>query len=216
MVSDSVCLDKVREEKERLREIYDAIAEEFDASRVESWKEVLEFLDSLPDASLILDVGCGTGRDTLSALRRRNEVVSLDFSLGQLKILSSKLKDMKRGSVGLILGDMRLLPFKDDVFDVVLAVASIHHLDKEEQKRFLSEMKRVLKPGGRFLISAWAFESGRFKGVKEQEVLVKWGKHKRYYYLFKKGELRSIVREEGLNVVKEFTSGMNHFVIGGK
>ncbi len=197
--------------KEKLKDIYTLISEDFEKTRQNSWKETLDFLDSLSRDSLVLDCGCGTGRDTLSALDKGHRVISLDFSLGQLRHLSANHSFKE---LNLVLGNMIKLPFKDNSFDAILSIASIHHLTKDEQIEFLRGCRKVLKDEGRIIVSAWAFENDKFKNLKKQETLVKWGAFKRYYYLFRKGELSELFSRVGFTIEKEFLSGMNHWIIG--
>ncbi|KAL7675046.1 hypothetical protein ACOME3_001314 [Neoechinorhynchus agilis] len=52
-----------------------------------------------------------------------------------------------------------MLPIRSNAFDAALSVAVIHHLSTEQRRRAsILELIRVLKPGGRALISVWAFE----------------------------------------------------------
>lgn len=55
--------------------------------------------------------------------------------------------------------DNLALPFKDDCFDAILSVAVVHHFATTERRvNALRELARVLRIGGRMLISVWAME----------------------------------------------------------
>ncbi len=88
-------------------------------------------------AERILDAGCGTGelKRELSWIFPHASVVGLDAS-----------KEMCRYSGG-IRGNFRFLPFKNEVFDVVVFCYSLHE-DVENLHQVLEEAVRVLKPGG--------------------------------------------------------------------
>jgi len=96
----------------------------------------------------ILDLGCGTGAVMKSILDENShkEVFGLDISEKMLSIAKEKLK----GHANLVLGDSDNLPFENHFFDVVYCNDSFHHYPMP--KTVLSEVYRVLKPGGTFII----------------------------------------------------------------
>ncbi len=94
-----------------------------------------------------LDVGCGTGR----WLRRYQQfgfrAMGLDATLGMLQTAR------ERGTaVPLVAGEAGRLPFPDSSFDAVSDVTVVQHIPLEFQPPALSEMLRVLKPGGRLIL----------------------------------------------------------------
>ncbi len=94
-----------------------------------------------------LDAGCSSGLYARTLLEREGglEVHALDYSLPFLK----KAKEYsKRGGVEpvLVLADLRALPYQDGVFDGVVSGGTLNELT--DLPRTLSEMARVLKPGG--------------------------------------------------------------------
>ncbi len=204
--------------KEELKRVYNSISEDFDKTRCSSWIPVIEFLREYINKydsknKTVLDLGCGTGRDSLLALEKGFKVVSLDFSEKQLELLGKKVKE--RGFENkhtLILGDMSDIDFKEESFDIVMAIASLHHLKKEEQIEIVKKIEKWVKKGGYVLVSVWAYENERFKG-REQETYVKWGKYKRYYYLFRNGELKELFEDTDLKVEKYFREGMNYWIV---
>ena len=81
-------------------------------------------------------------------------------------------------------------------------VAVIHHLStNEKEKKAISELLRVTKPNGKLLILVWALEQepDSRREFTEQDNMVDWKDKKgnllgkRYYYVFKQNELRSLV-----------------------
>lgn len=114
-----------------------------ETNEVARTKMVLELLPNGPFASA-LDVGCGLGT-TLIALRPRcSEVIGLDLHPAGKKAhpgLDIREHDLNSGS----------LPFPDDRFDVVVCTEVLEHLFYPI--RILQEIKRVLKPEGRAVIS---------------------------------------------------------------
>ncbi|WP_243754298.1 class I SAM-dependent methyltransferase [Labedaea rhizosphaerae] len=96
----------------------------------------------------ILDAGCGAG-PLFAALRERGATVSgFDKSAGMLELARRRLGD----DADLRVADLAdPLPYEDDSFDDVVASLSMHYL--RDWGPTLAEIRRVLKPGGRFLMS---------------------------------------------------------------
>lgn len=94
-----------------------------------------------------LDLGCGTGEMMKQILQTDNckELYGIDLSEEMLAVAKSKLPDQ----VKLLLGDSES-PFPDNFFDVVYCNDSFHHYPAP--RNVLSEVQRVLKPGGTFLM----------------------------------------------------------------
>src|SRR5688572_12410527 len=119
---------------------------------------LLAYLEERPDLSpstmRILDVGCGTGKQQTANHGRfpAMTVVGLDRFSGMLQ------QARRRGpAVHWLQGDAPTLPFADSSFDFASNQFSYHHI--HNQPRFLQEVYRVLRPGGRFAmfnIDPWA------------------------------------------------------------
>ena len=102
-----------------------------------------------------------------------------------------------------IYGDVLHIPYEDETFDYTICIAVIHHLSTiEKRKKAIEEIMRVTKKGGKALILVWALEqpeNSRRKFTK-QDNMVPWKDKKgnlmgeRYYYVFKKDELESLVK----------------------
>jgi SAM-dependent methyltransferase len=99
----------------------------------------------------ILDIGCGTGK-MLDELAPFGAVVGADFSPEALQFC------VTRGvGADLARADVRRLPFAGESFDVVTAMDIIEHID--DDKAAACEVFRVLRPGGRLLVTVPAFPS---------------------------------------------------------
>ena len=162
----------------------------------------------------LLDLGCGNGRHLEYAQKIGFcdvNLVGCDFSENQLSVTREK-------GFEVVLADLESLPFETNSFDVVICIASFHHLlDREEQLKALCEMRRVVKSDGVILLSNWfpdknfldkQIEKGKFVFVDEgrQRVRVTYtdeGKEfDRFYYLFREEELKSLCESANLNVRK--------------
>jgi SAM-dependent methyltransferase len=106
----------------------------------------------------LLDMGCGGGRHAFAALRRGARVVAFDADLGELK----QVRDMVAGmgdagevpssGFGLALqGDALALPFAEASFERIIAAEVLEHIP--DDARAISELARVLAPGGRIAVT---------------------------------------------------------------
>lgn len=105
-----------------------------------------------------LDLGCGTG-EMMKLILQQNDDKSLygiDLSEKMLEVAKEKLGNR----ANLVLGDSEQLPFSDCFFDVVYCNDSFHHYPTPD--KVLSEVCRVLKPGGIFVMcDCWQPAIGR-------------------------------------------------------
>lgn len=138
------------------------VQEEFDR-QAERWfrrelsaqeHAMLEQIAQLAQLSLndrVLDVACGTGLVSFVLAPYAREVVGIDISPGMLA-KARQIRHLREvRNVHFILGEAGHLPFKDEEFDVVVCRLAIHHFPQPERE--IREMARVLKIGGRLVIS---------------------------------------------------------------
>lgn len=108
----------------------------------------------LKDGESVLDIGCGTGVLTrLAALSvgQTGYVIGIDPAAKMMEVAGKNA--VKEGSrAEFRLGVIEDLPFEDNRFDCVLSSAMLHHLPPEVKVKGLSEVYRVLKPGGRLVL----------------------------------------------------------------
>ncbi|UCF08203.1 MAG: class I SAM-dependent methyltransferase, partial [Thermoplasmata archaeon] len=219
--------EKARQLKYELIETFDEIAPHFDMTRYKPWPESRRFASTFSKDSLFLDLGCGNGRNAIHLAREGMRVVGLDFSKALLKIAKNKMewKGVSKESE-LIHGDIVSLPLTDETFDAVLYIATIHHLPQPtERLSSLREVKRILRSGGRALVSAWAQEQERFgeelekpvvEGLDYGDIFLPWKMKdgrvfQRYYHLFSRDEFEHMIVKSGLEVVRCFFSADNHY-----
>ncbi|MGW7686801.1 class I SAM-dependent methyltransferase [Kribbella sp. NPDC054772] len=100
------------------------------------------------DGRRILDVGCGSG-PLSAALRDRGAIITgFDLSAAMIDLARRRLGE----DVDLRVGDLaKPLPYADAAFDDVVASLVLHYL--EDWTEPLAELRRVLKPGGRLILS---------------------------------------------------------------
>lgn len=110
----------------------------------------------------VLDVGCGTGVVAITAARRGASVSGLDLTPELLEHARANEKIAGCGAIEWTEGDAEQLPYPDESFDVVLS--QFGHMFAPRPEMALSEMRRVLKRGGRIAFATWPPEHfvGRF------------------------------------------------------
>jgi demethylmenaquinone methyltransferase/2-methoxy-6-polyprenyl-1,4-benzoquinol methylase/phosphoethanolamine N-methyltransferase len=102
----------------------------------------------------VLDVGCGTGEVSLLAKIRTNEgrTYGIDPAPEMIAVARKKAA-RKKLDIDFRVGVIEALPFSDGSIDVVTSSLMMHHLPEDLKIRGLTEIYRVLKPGGRLLIA---------------------------------------------------------------
>ena len=118
-------------------------------------KRVLELIDDLGgNPGTVLDVGCGTGVLVCELLKRGNVVFGVDLSesmIARSRQMVAEVVPDHRDKGHLDTGDAEHLDFGDSYFDIVVASGLAEYLESDEL--FFRECRRVLKPGGRVIIS---------------------------------------------------------------
>ncbi len=104
----------------------------------------------------VLDLGCGTGTLTVM-IKRSNQPAMLVGCDGDRKVLKSAQRKASKASLTIPLncGMSYELPYPDHSFDRVLSSFLLHHLTKENKLKTLTEILRVLKPGGELHLADW-------------------------------------------------------------
>jgi MPBQ/MSBQ methyltransferase len=123
-------------------------------------------LPALAPGSKVLELGCGDGRTLGLACRRGWVVTGLDWAPSALGICRSRPETA--GSQGLVLGDARILPFRDRIFDGVFAIHVIGHSDVEGRHQIARECARVLRSGGTLIVRE--FGTGDMRAGQGNEV----------------------------------------------
>lgn len=129
-------------------------------TREKTFRRELTRQVDLGPSQCILDVGCGTATLTiaLKTLCPSAEVFGLD---GDRKILVRARRKAEKAGVEIAFdeGLSYELPYDDEFFDKVVSSLFFHHLTPENKLRTLTEIYRVLKPGGFLHIADWGVPS---------------------------------------------------------
>lgn len=140
---------------DRLRASYDAVAEPYaetfgdELTQKPFDRALLErFAAALPAAAPVADVGCGPGQVARFLKGCGLEPLGLDLSPRTVTLARRRNPDLR-----FAVGDMRQLAFPDETFAGIVAFYAVIHLERAEVVGAFLEFYRVLKPGGRLLVS---------------------------------------------------------------
>ncbi len=145
---------------ERVQGIFSSIADRYDVFNAmaslgidRGWRKQLVRACALNSDSRVLDLCSGTG-DVAFALAEQGrpaEVVATDFVPEMLAVAEKKAVERRTETPVLFsVADAQDLPFPDESFDVVTVAFGVRNLP--ERERNFTEVLRVLKPGGRYVI----------------------------------------------------------------
>ncbi len=146
--------------KEQVTQMFDNISKEYDGlNRVisfgidQKWRrKVVAIVDAIQPES-ILDIATGTGDLAImfAEKTKANQIVGLDISEGMLNVGKQKVIAKKlQNRVEMIVGDSENLPFQNNTFDAITVSFGVRNF--EDLEKGLSEILRVLKPNGKFVI----------------------------------------------------------------
>tara|TARA_B100000768_G_scaffold175535_1_gene187079 strand:+ start:545 stop:1252 length:708 start_codon:yes stop_codon:yes gene_type:complete len=151
---------------------------------------------------IMLDLGCGEGRHIFGAMQKfpnlqcvglDPHLESLDKSLEGLELFES----LSNKTTTFLSGSAYSLPFGDSTFDLVVCSEVLEHL--HEYRDAISEINRVLKPGGKFLASVPAEFPEKICWALSTEYQNQPGGHLR---IFKKKNLINDVSQRGFNFIQ--------------
>lgn len=142
-----------------------------------------KFEELLPEGGSILDLGCGSGRDTLAFYEDEYDVTPLDGS-AEMCALAEIHTDL----------DVLHMTFDDldfdEVFDGVWACASLLHVPEDQMPATLKKIGQALKPGGILFLSV---KEGDFSGIRNG----------RYFVDYSKRKLGDLIEDTGIFEVEE-------------
>ena len=195
------------------QKVWDNIAEQWHNFRQSKFRPVYDFIEKYnPKIGKILEIGCGNTRNLIPFAKLNFKCYGLDFSKSMLK-QAEKLAKKNKVKIKLIKSDMLNLTFKNNEFDYLLHIASLHHIKTEKNiLKALEESYRVLKPKGLMLLTVWNKFQLRFL-FKPKELQIPWKvKEKEYlrdYHPFNYFELRKLIKNTNFKILESNIFGEN-------
>ena len=216
-------MDKLQADNllKQVKDSYEIIADHFSQTRYRDWPEFAVFKKYIKSGDKVLDAGCGNGRlfDYLKELKVEYQGIDISPKLiatAQNKYPKTKFK----------VADILSLPFIDQLFDVLVSIATLHHVPSTEyREQVIKDFYRVLKPGGYLLITVWNLAQTEMNKelnnlpstyiIKKDscqiiDVMRPWKNPagqvlaKRYLHAFSQTELEQLNEKNGFKVIKSF------------
>ena len=203
-------------EEIHVHQVYEQIAPHFSQTRHKPWPLISKFLHSLPPGSVGLDVGCGNGK--YMDINPEVYIIGSDRSTELVQIAK---KEKCSGSGDVVVGDILKLPHKEGGYNFAISIAVVHHLSTRVRRvEAIRSILDTLQNFGRAMIYVWALEQGHsrrgWNETHEQDVMVPWvmkkakdptghaeeKTFKRYYHLYRKGELEEDIEQAGGTVIE--------------
>lgn len=157
--------------KEKIHSLFNGISSDYDKlnhilsldiDKIWRRRAVRRIADK-KEATDILDIACGTGDFSIAIAKKMpqgSHVTGLDLSEGMLAVMKEKVEKLGlTDKISMIQGDCENLPFADNRFDRVSVAFGVRNFENREKG--LTEMLRVLKPGGRLVILELSLPSNR-------------------------------------------------------
>ena len=158
-------------------EFYDKEADRYEKERnvILGFEDIYKpFIKLIKPGGLILDFGCGSGRDSLYFLNKGYKVKAIDGS--------SKMCQITRELCNIEVEEMFFEDFREnDVYDGIWACASLLHLPENTLIEVLNNLSNALKENGYIYVS---FKYGEFLGMR----------HERYFHDFSEETFKEILK----------------------
>ncbi|MGG7034372.1 MAG: bifunctional demethylmenaquinone methyltransferase/2-methoxy-6-polyprenyl-1,4-benzoquinol methylase UbiE [Flavobacterium sp.] len=145
--------------KEQVTQMFNTISGNYDGlNRVISfgidikWRKKVLKIVSKCNPETVLDIATGTGDlAILMTQTKAKKVIGLDISAGMLEVGRKKIQDKNLSDIiEMVLGDSENIPYPDNSFDAITVAFGVRNFENLEKG--LSEILRVLKPNGTFVI----------------------------------------------------------------
>ena len=182
---------------------YDRLAEEYDAETADFWdrfpRTIIDKFISLTKGS-VLNVGSGPGRDGVILRDAGLDVVCLDASEAMVKLSAAR-------GLRSVVGDFANLPFNDGSFNGAWAYTSLLHVPKSEIQGSLSEIWRVLEPGGIFGLGLIEGDAELYRESSGMDL-------PRWFSFYKKEEIEDLLAANGFETVyfEEFRPNTKNYL----
>jgi ubiquinone/menaquinone biosynthesis C-methylase UbiE len=177
-------------------QVYDKTAQAYAKQAIVSvpFIERDKFTKMISPQAVVLDLGCGSGRDVRYFTDLGCHVTGVDLSEKLLEIAH----ELTPQAI-FKMQDIRKLIFPENTFDAIWSCASLVHLKKSEVPDVLLLLYKILKPKG---IIHFTLKAGSTEGYKIEPSIPDQA---RYYSLFTKGEFGNLVKNAGFTILENYS-----------
>ncbi len=166
-----------------------------DSEIIEKIKDTLDITNQMT----VLDLGCGPG--ILTSFIAPFSKIALGFDMTPEMTTKAKERCNNRKNAVFVIGDAEYLPIKDNSFDRIVTRLTFHHFFSVE--KVLSEMKRILKVGGKAIIVD--IISSENKSDAEMHNSLERIRDPSHVKMLPKSELLSLVKKSGFTILSKET-----------
>ena len=181
--------DRKQEAIEKANERWNTIHRHYERDKIkyDDWLEL--FKRAIENCNTpIIDLGCGSGNDTLYLVERGKKVIPCDYSQNAIQNIQNNFPEVERTECF----DMtKGLPFDDNFTDLIISDLSMHYFTEEKTFEILEEIKRVLKPNGILLFRVNSVKDVNHGAGEGSEI-------ERHLYETEDGRLKRFFDEEDL------------------
>lgn len=136
--------------REKSLEYWDGIHKEYDRANIKTDDWLDKFDDIITGCRKpILDLGCGSGNDTLYLINKGKKVISCDQSPSAILNIAKNFPEVYDAKCFNMLDG---LPFEDETFEVVIADLCLHYFKETDTRNILTDIRRILIPGGHLIL----------------------------------------------------------------
>lgn len=185
-------------EKEISKAYWDKKHENYkrDSIQVDDWLD--KFGEMIEATSLpIIDLGCGSGNDTLYLIHRNKDVIPCDQSSNAITCIRENFPEIDEAYCFDMLDG---LPFSDEFCDIIIADLSLHYFRSDDTRKIIGEIYRILKPEGHLIFRVNSVNDVNFGAGRGREI-------ERNLYQTSDGRLKRFFDEEDIKLF------FNKFVI---
>jgi len=184
-------MDKI---KTQLKKYYDSNVNERDTNTKQLWKCDIrdKFLSVMKEkyCESLLEIGAGTGQDSLFFMENGLEITAVDLS-------SEHIKRCKDKGLNAYVMDFSDLKFDDNTYDAVYTMNCLLHIPNDEILQVLHELKRVIKPNGHLLTCQYGNKTD-----DDEETKSDIGKGERFFSFRTFDSFSKIVKETDFIIVE--------------
>jgi len=187
------------ENKQYWNNIYENVKQK--KLRYDLWLDKYKCILDKSKEQSIIDLGCGSGGDSLYLMERGYKVIACDYSEEALNIVNKYLLEVETMQFDV----SKTLPFEDESIEIIIADLSLHYFNNDTTKIIVKEIKRVLKGNGYLIarvnsVNDINYGAGSGEEIEKNFYLTQFG-YKRFFnnedieYYFREFEIENCKEE---------------------